>query len=306
MVGSGSAFDAVLMDLQMPEMDGIQATQRIREDARFQGLPIIAMTAHAMVEERERCLAVGMVDHISKPVDPPTLFKTIARWVRVLPAQAVDGLLASVAASPVGTASDLPEVPGLDGAGGLARVGGNLPLYLRLLRQFADKQADAGARTAAALATNDHATAERIAHTVRGVAGNIGFTALHQAATQLEKAIGSGHGIEPSLQAFNAELDRAMHALRSALQATPQAVLNGTLAEPVDLSLSADCSVELARMLAASDGLAGDYLAAHRAELQHALGHAALAEVEGAMDEFEYEIALEHLRGAAAARGISW
>src|SRR6185369_2598490 len=82
------AYDAVLMDLQMPEIDGIEATRRLRADARFARLPIIAMTAHAMVEERERCLAAGMVDHIAKPIDPPAMFQTLARWVRSGPGSA--------------------------------------------------------------------------------------------------------------------------------------------------------------------------------------------------------------------------
>ena len=75
-------FDAVLMDLQMPEMDGYQATAKLRSDPRFAALPIIAMTAHATVEERERCLAAGMNDHVSKPIDPAALFETVGRFYK--------------------------------------------------------------------------------------------------------------------------------------------------------------------------------------------------------------------------------
>ena len=75
-------FDVVLMDLQMPEMDGYQATAKIRADARFAKLPIIAMTAHATIEERQRCLAAGMNDHISKPIDPANLFETVGKFYK--------------------------------------------------------------------------------------------------------------------------------------------------------------------------------------------------------------------------------
>src|SRR5206468_6350041 len=78
-------FDVVLMDLQMPEMDGYQATAKLRADTRFAALPIIAMTAHATIEERQRCLASGMVDHISKPIDPGLLFETVAWYYRSAP-----------------------------------------------------------------------------------------------------------------------------------------------------------------------------------------------------------------------------
>src|SRR5262249_47039639 len=79
-VRSGAAWDAVLMDLQMPELDGISATQAIRAEERFKDLPIIAMTAHAMVEERERCFAAGMNDHVTKPIEPDVLYQALSRW----------------------------------------------------------------------------------------------------------------------------------------------------------------------------------------------------------------------------------
>ena len=84
------AFDVVFMDLQMPEMDGFTATKLLRSDPRLQKLPIIAMTAHALVEERQRCLDAGMNDHVSKPIDPDNLFSTLMRWAKPRPKQAVE------------------------------------------------------------------------------------------------------------------------------------------------------------------------------------------------------------------------
>ncbi|HVR54914.1 MAG TPA: PAS domain S-box protein, partial [Pseudorhodoferax sp.] len=139
LLASGGPFDAVLMDLQMPVMDGMQATRLIRADARHARLPIIAMTAHAMVEERERCLAAGMVDHITKPIDPPAMLLTLARWVQprdAAPAQAPVPPAAQETVPTSDAAPALPTLAGLDTAAGLARAGGKTALYLRLLRQF--------------------------------------------------------------------------------------------------------------------------------------------------------------------------
>ena len=124
-------FDVVFMDLQMPEMDGFTATKLLRRDPRLQKFPIIAMTAHALVEERQRCLDAGMNDHVSKPIDPDNLFATLLRWAKPQPKQAVEPQ-----ATPVKTAADevvLPEIAGINLADGLKRVAGNRRLYRDLL-----------------------------------------------------------------------------------------------------------------------------------------------------------------------------
>ena len=146
--------DVVLMDLQMPEMDGFQATAGLRADRRFTGLPIIAMTAHATVEERQRCLAAGMNDHVAKPIDPGALLDTLSRHYR----SALER-----------EASGVPSVEGLDTAAGLLRVAGNRGLYLKLVRHFVEQHASAPSRIAEALNAGDRAAAERVAHTVKGV-----------------------------------------------------------------------------------------------------------------------------------------
>ena len=162
-------FDVVMMDLQMPEMDGYQATAKLRSDSRLAALPIIAMTAHATVEERQRCLAAGMNDHVAKPIDPAALFETVGRFYK--PAE---GAPAPDQPSSPAPQEALPSIAGLDTNDGLARVGGNRKLYVKILRQFAEQQGPALDQVADALATGDHALAERLAHTLKGVAGNIG------------------------------------------------------------------------------------------------------------------------------------
>ena len=143
-------FDVVFMDLQMPEMDGFTATRLLRSDPRLQKFPIIAMTAHALVEERQRCLDAGMNDHVSKPIDPDNLFATLLRWAKPRPKT---GQSQSQAVRRIKAADEviLPEIAGINLADGLKRVAGNRRLYRDLLGQFAAKQGDAAAQISAAL-----------------------------------------------------------------------------------------------------------------------------------------------------------
>ena len=213
--------DVVLMDLQMPEMDGYQATRKIRSDPRFASFPIIAMTAHATIEERQKCLEAGMNGHVSKPIDPSALFETLERFVA--PTEKGEALQPQepAPAAVVAEADELPDVAGLNVAEGLVRVAGNRKLYRKLLRQFSTTEADAAQRIASALAEKDRALAERLAHTVKGVAGNIGAHAVQNAAAHLEKAIkGSSPAaeIEPARVALEQCLVPLIQGLRTALE----------------------------------------------------------------------------------------
>ena len=129
------------------------------------------MTAHALVEERQRCLEAGMNDHVSKPIEPDALFAALMRWRKPRQGQA-----ASAACRTAKTPDDaiLLEIDGVDMAGGLSRVAGNRRLYRDLLVQFAARQGEVNSQIMAAIDSGDHKLAERILHTVKGVAGNIG------------------------------------------------------------------------------------------------------------------------------------
>ncbi|MFZ4289022.1 PAS domain S-box protein [Variovorax sp. HJSM1_2] len=309
MLDAGKTYDAVLMDLQMPVMDGMAATRLIRADQRHDAIPIIAMTAHAMVEERERCLAAGMVDHITKPIDPPAMFQTLARWVRARPENAAPAQASPAPAQAVADAPpelSLPDMPGLDATLGLQRVAGNRKLYLQLLRQFAERQADAGERIAAALAAGDLTTAERTAHTVRGVAGNIGLVALQQAAADLEQALHSGRDGAAERQSFDVGLARVVAALQPLLaDAAPPAVTAAAPASIHEVAKAQAAAAQLARLLAASEGETADHLAQHRAGLHHLLGEAAVTEIESAINDYDFDAALETLQAAAAEHGVT-
>jgi CheY-like chemotaxis protein len=200
------------MDIQMPVMDGYTATRKIREDPRFEGLPILAMTANAMVEDRERALASGMNAHISKPIDPKELFAALLKWVahgeRDLPENATVASRAPVGVAAVDS-SDLPAaLPGIDIASGLQRVGGNKRLYRKLLVDLREDHANDVALIRDAIRREDTEAAQRLAHTLKGVSATIGASALTQCAAALEAAVqeGSGQDREAQVEALESAL----------------------------------------------------------------------------------------------------
>jgi PAS domain S-box-containing protein len=176
-------FDGVLMDCQMPVMDGYTATRKIRSQERFRNLPVLAMTANAMAGDREKVLAAGMNDHIAKPINVSEMFTVIAKWIT--PARP----LVSPVVSPesrLDPAPSIPDLPGINVAAGLLVCQQNHKLYRRILGKFAAAEADFGERFRNSLGDADPVAASRCAHSLKGVAGNIGATALQNAAEALE------------------------------------------------------------------------------------------------------------------------
>jgi two-component system sensor histidine kinase/response regulator len=276
-------------------MDGYEVVRRIRAEAARGGVPVIAMTAHAMAEERERCMAAGMNDHITKPIDPDAMFSTLQRW---LPRRASAGRVA--AAAPATAQADAPlTIPGIDVAGGLRRVAGNHGLYRRLLEKYVEGQAGAAQALRAALAAGDRATAERIAHTVKGVSGNIGADAPAQAAAALEQAIRDGGGDDAQIAAFDAAVAATVAAIRGAIGGA--VAVESAAATTVDAAAAQAAITRLAALLAAADGEAGDCYSEHEALLRGALGADAAA-IGRAINDFDFDAALAKLRAAAAAR----
>jgi CheY-like chemotaxis protein len=173
-------YDAVLMDIQMPEMDGYQASLAIRKEEgklSHPPLPIIAMTAHAMKGDREKCLSAGMSDYVTKPIDTVNLFATLEKWL--LPAQATDDkpLLTTHRAKPGNGTSSFPAtLDGIDVAGGLNRLDGNDRLYRELLQKFAEQATDLTSTLVGAMT----------------MGGNLSVQALFSAAKQLEDQLRLG------------------------------------------------------------------------------------------------------------------
>ncbi|MEI7450564.1 MAG: response regulator [Desulfomonile sp.] len=213
MVKAGN-FDVVLMDIQMPVMGGFEATQEIRRDERFQDLPIIAMTAHAMGGDREKSIEAGMNDHMTKPIDPDQLISALVKWVKPGDRETSEGLSESSSESKK-VQNILPaELPGISIASGLGRVAGNRQLYTKLLCKFKDGQENAVDQIKAALQVGDVETAARLAHTVKGVSGNLGGDNLYQAASELEKAIKEGKNLVLVMAEFDSQLKVVIDGIR--------------------------------------------------------------------------------------------
>ena len=176
-----NSYDAILMDVQMPGMDGMEATRAIRKQPKYSTLPIIAMTAHALAEDKRKCFAAGMNEHITKPIRPERLYGTLTKL-----------LDSSNLLQPVAVDNDyieIPEISGLNIEDGLERVLGNRRLYLKLLLRFYEEQQDDVTSVKQALDTGDYHLAGRLVHSIKGVSSNIGAKNLQHKAEVLEKTI---------------------------------------------------------------------------------------------------------------------
>lgn len=284
------SYDAILMDLQMPEMGGLEATRIIRADARFSDIPILAMTAHAMAEERKRCLAAGMNDHITKPVDPDIMFQALLHWIKKDRPPMMNKTVFEQAQPKT------LRIPGVDTEAGLRRVVGNQKLYLSLLRQFCQGQCDVAARIGAALAEQDHASAGRIAHTAKGVAGNIGAKAIQEAAGQLETLI-----LENASQAMLREalqqLDGTLATLIAHIKQTPGVVIAEPSVETTVFDREAFklALARLADFLSDNDSDAIDCFDSVRDQLRIVCSDADFTAFDKAIHEFEFSQALQQL-----------
>jgi|GEM_PF-294771 len=207
-------FDLVLMDIQMPVMDGYEAAEIIRRQYALEDLPIIAMTANAMFRDRERCLAAGMNDHIVKPVDLAILYSILARWLPVAEVNAcTPGSQASSEA--MANCSDIfPEaVPGIDIVAGLARLGQNHALYRKLLLEFYREHYHTAEHIGLALAEGKVDYAKRMIHAIKGVSGNLGMTELCASATQLDEALKRGENGSGLYAAFQNNFNQMIRVL---------------------------------------------------------------------------------------------
>ena len=285
------AYDLILMDMQMPIMDGLDATRAIRKLPGWENRPILAMTANAFDDDRQACMDAGMDDFITKPVEPDTLFATLLKWLSA-------GQEAERANDAIGAPhtlslhqSALPtlltEFAGLDTARGLRALRGKAAAYVALLRKFATSHRDDPQFLRGALAAGQAEAARQRLHALKGAAGSLGATALHAAALALEQAL-SGHETA-SIPERVASLQTEMQALDAVLAQVPAAA---TDAVPVPDSARARAVLEqLALLLDRDDPAAADLFEPSRPLLRATHG-AAVMQLERQLAAFDYPGAL--------------
>ncbi len=290
-------YDVVLMDMQMPVMDGVTATRAIRQRPALSRLPIIAMTANAMQQDKDACLAAGMWDVVTKPIAPDALWAALLRWVP--PHQRV---ALPVPPVPLQVPQTAPEqdalvamgyIEGLDTALGLRRANGKPKVYLEMLRLFVRNQKDMETQLQAALNAADYAQAERLAHTCKGVSGSLGASELQAHAGQLEDALRRRVPID-MVQLLALAVVQPLHALLTQLQRRlPAAVVAPPVAvDPEQLRTVCD---QLVVLLENDEGDAVDLLDTHAGLLQAAFP-GTFAALRDAVQGFDFDAALGVLR----------
>ena len=296
-----NTYDIVLMDLQMPVMDGIAATIEIRKQPQYAALPIVAMTANAMDQDRQRCDEVGMSDFVAKPIDPDQLFGVLLKWIK--PKYEM-GIINPLIKDRKANASPIPVIDGLDTELGMRRMMGKQSLYLDILSKYVTSQAHTGTDIQEAIAAGDLSLAERIAHSAKAVSGNIGASHLQALASDLENLIrekATSEAIQQKLEPFSTGQEALVKAIRQALPQT-----SGTEKPASELSDAALAAIlqNLAKLLADDDSEASYVLETHFDTLRSTLTADEFITLENAINQFDYEAALSQLKQSALSRNI--
>jgi len=283
-------YDAVLMDVQMPGMDGLQATRLIRQQPCFRHLPIIAVTANAMTDERQRCLDAGMNAHVGKPISPAELYRVMAQWIE--PAER--DMTVVTASSSASDSLGLPEIDGLDAEAGLHRCGDDMRTYREVLSRFVDSQAKTVKILRQVSADSDVPALQRLLHTLKGVASNIGADAIADMAAGIEADIRADKVLDGAategLSNTLASLLEDIHRWLRCDDGSQLPVIRG-----VDGQSFCEALQHLQQLLEHADAHAVDELAALRERWLPSSAMAELSRLEQHVRSYDFDAALEVL-----------
>ncbi len=302
------AFDLVLTDIQMPVMDGFQATALIRENPRFKDLPIVAMTAQALTGDREKSLEAGMNDHITKPIDPDRLFNALVKWIKPKKRPGTSPPSAEKTSAVEGP--EIKDAPGLKISEGLARVAGNQVLYGKLLGDFAEEFSAMGSKLHQLMDDNRLDEMAALVHGAKGVSGNLGANGLNAAAATLEKAIQNGDPvpIKNQIDRFEKELKTVLHSINN-VSLNGSTHKGGSGASPLnnrapDVKGVEPLINELKDLLEESSLDADQALSGIKDRLDGTRFQIYIKSLESSISDFDYEKALSDLMQLADALGI--
>ncbi|MCW5205525.1 cache domain-containing protein [Desulfobulbus sp. F5] len=299
-------FDAVLMDIQMPVMDGYEATRKIRQELGKTNLPILAMTAHAVSEERDKCFRMGMDDHIAKPINRASLFAALSRWIQEQPARTPPpvqngcGRAACMMRTLLKETGTAAQPAGLDLAGSLRRLEGNEDLLLKLLRSFCREQRDIAARMEHMIRQNDVKAAQYAVHSLKGVAGNLGLSGIQSLAGKIEMNLNSGNQAQ-----FEEQLRQLIKQVTSTVE-----YLDLRLGEPLNETEEGSTSAggnfdqtaamqalrQLAGLVEQSDFSSLQFLCERKDSIKPLMTGQAFAELETYIESFSFDEALALIR----------
>ena len=280
-------YDAVLMDIQMPVMDGFEATQVIRQQLGLADLPIIAMTANALASDREACIAAGMNDHVAKPIDPERLFKVLNQWVsHNLSITDTETIKAEDVA--------LPELEGFDVKGAVARFGGRVASYDKALTNVSNTLQESLSVIENALEQDDHKQALLTTHTLKGVSGNIGCDGVYQTSLELEDALRADDKAQYQMlfESLNRAAQQALLTINDYLASRGESESTATTdVEQIQLLIE-----QLVAQIEEYDFAAVETCEALVASLENSKLTSVLEKLESAVSNYDFDEAAIHIK----------
>ena len=287
----GESFDCVLMDMQMPQMDGIEATQKIRKDKDLEGLPIIALTANAMRGDREKAIAAGMNDYISKPIDIDELFTALIKW---LPQNETENTSVDNDKVTHANVVDFPEIVGIDVKEGLRNLNSQIPQYRNLLVKFSNRNRNFISEFNEAL-VNDNEAAFRMVHSLSGLSGSLRITNVYLQSTILEKEMVKK---KKNITSAVNKLEKALNNVITEIDNTFADISKpNTTTASIDIDHSQDDFIvkNLTKLLKNYSAESIDYIDEHEQALIHILESEGYTVFRNAVEKYDFEKALEIL-----------